>query len=107
MNKYILIKNNSEGYIMRYANTDFHRNMVDKNDEVFGGGMFAFSEDNKTMTLYGKSEDYGKPMFENIKEKIHTDEELIDTQIMLFNGYDCNWKPIYENITNKFIFDYW
>ena len=104
MNKYIIVKEPDGKFVMHYANTDFHRGMVGKYDIPFGGGMFSFSDDDKEMTLWGRSDDFGEPRFKDIKEKIHTDEELDGVRIIL-----GNIRPSTENhqedITDKFIFD--
>jgi len=109
MNKFIIIKDKEEGFILRYANTDYHKNMVYKGEDVFGGGMFDFSDDGLTMTLYGKSDDFGSPRWYDVKktkEKIHIDEELDGITIRWFSGYDDDWNPIYLDFTDMFVFDY-
>ena len=104
MNKYIIIKEPNGKFVMRFANTDYHRHMVGKYDISFGGGMFTFSEDDKEMKLWGSSDDFGEPRFKEIKDKIHTDQEIEGVTIIL-----GNIRPSIENhredITSKFVFD--
>lgn len=108
MNKFILAKDSEDRIVLRYANVDFHNRMVYKNDKaIYGGGMFDFTEDGMTMLLYGKSTDYGDPRFDEIKDKIHIDEDLADCTIKLSTGYDKNFNQIEKDITNRFIFDEW
>ena len=117
MNKFVLIKRKDGEFILRYANVDFHSQMVDNTDVVYGGGMFSFEDNNgvETMTLYGRSTDYGDPRWLDIfgvkiskaKAKIHIDEDLANCKIRWMSGYDDEWKPIYIDFTDKFIFDYW
>jgi len=109
MNKFILVKDKKEGFILRYANTDFHKNMVCNGEEVFGGGMFDFNDNDTVMTLYGKSDDFGVPRWLDIKEtgkKIHADEDLDGISIRWLSGYGDNFEPIYLNFTDMFEFDY-
>lgn len=109
MNKFILAKNSEDRIVLRYANVDLHYRLVyEKSDKaIYGGGMFDFSEDGMTMLLYGRSTDYGVPRFDEIKDKIHIDEDLAGCTIKLSTGYDDNFKPIEKDITNRFIFDEW
>ena len=109
MNKFILAKNSEGRIVLRYANVDLHYRLVyEKSDKaIYGGGMFDFSEDGMTMLLYGRSTDYGVPRFDEIKDKIHIDEDLAGCTIKLSTGYDDNFKPIEKDITNRFIFDEW
>ena len=108
MNKFILAKNSEGRIVLRYANVDFHNRMVYTSDKaIYGGGMFDFSQDGMTMVLYGRSTDYGDPRFDEIKDKIHIDEDLADCTIKLSTGYDKNFNPIEKDITNRFIFDEW
>lgn len=106
MNKFVIIKNKHNEYILRYANIDFHKMLVHDGDECFGGGMFWFDEDKNTMELYGKSEDFGIPQFDKIKDKIHIDEELQGMKIVLCTINRKNWTNKYEDLTKKFIFDW-
>lgn len=109
MNKFILAKNSEDRIVLRYANVDLHYRLVyEKSDKaIYGGGMFDFSQDGMTMVLYGKSTDYGVPRFDEIKDKIHIDEDLAGCTIKLSTGYDDNFKPIEKDITDRFIFDEW
>lgn len=108
MNKFILAKDSEDKFVLRYANVDFHNRMVYNSDKtIYGGGMFDFSEDGMTMILYGRSTDYGDPRFDEIKDKIHIDEDLVGCTIKLSTGYDKNFNPIEKDITARFIFDEW
>ena len=108
MNKFILAKDSQGIIVLRYANVDFHYMLVYNNDKtIYGGGMFDFSKDGMTMVLYGRSSDYGDPMFDEIKDKIHIDEDLAGCTIKLSTGYDENFKAIERDITDRFIFDEW
>lgn len=115
MNKFIIVKD-SEGFKFRYANIDFHNRMVFEGDMVFGGGMFDLNEDESIMTLYGKSDDFGEPRWIDIKrwnelkksqDKIHADEDLDGWKIQWLSGYDDDWKPIYLDFTDMFVFDWY
>lgn len=106
MNKFVIVKNKYQEYILRYANIDYHYQMVYENDECFGGGMFYLNEEKNQMELYGRSEDFGVPQFDKIKEKIHIDEELQGMKIVLCAINRKNWTNEYEDLTNKFIFDW-
>lgn len=106
MNKFILAKNSVGRTVLRYANVDFHKMMVNTNDKaVYGGGMFDFSEDGMTMFLYGRSSDYGDPRFDEIKDKIHIDEDLAGCTIKFVDVHDKN--PKAKDITSRFVFDEW
>lgn len=104
MNKYILVKNHKD-YIMKFANTDFHRDMVGNNDIVFGGGMFTLDYEKEEMLLWGKSSDYGAPRFNEIEDKIHTDEDMSGWKIILGNIYPSLEEEQRLDITDRFIFD--
>lgn len=107
MNKFVIIKNMNNEFVLRYANIDFHKMMVHAGDECFGGGMFDFENVNgkETLTLYGRSEDFGKPQFDKIKEKIHIDEDLEGVCIRYLT-FTPDWKNNYEDLTNRFVFDW-
>lgn len=104
MNKYILVKDDNDHYIMRFANIDFHSQMVEKNDKVFGGGMFTLNRDLNEMILWGRSSDFGEPRFSEITDKIHTDYDLDGWKIILGNIYP-SLEENRTDITDKFIFD--
>lgn len=106
MNKFVIVKNMNNEFVLRYANIDFHKMMVHAGDEYFGGGMFFFNDEKNQMELYGKSEDFGAPQFDKIKEKIHIDEELQGMKIVLNTINRKNWTNEYEDLTKKFIFDW-
>lgn len=71
MNKFVIVKTENNEYVLRYANIDFHKMIVYDGDECLGGGMFDFEDvDGKeTMTLHGRSTDFGKPQFDKIKKR--------------------------------------
>lgn len=106
MNKYVLVKRNDGKICMRYANTDFHKNMVLYGDTCLGGGMFTFDDENNEMKLWGKSDDFGEPQFDKIREKIHADEDLDGMRIILGNIYP-SLEENREDITRLFEFDEW
>lgn len=106
MNKYVIVKEKDNRIVMRYANTDYHKGMVGKNETCIGGGMFDFDDDGKEMKLWGKSDDFGAPDFAKIKGKIHADEDLAGTRIVLGNIYP-SLEEHTKDITDKFIFDEW
>ena len=103
MNKYLIVKSDDK-FIMRFANLDFHCGLIDPKEIAYGGGMFTFSEDGKEMKLWGTSDTYGDPRFSEITDKIHTDEELKGTKIILGN-IRPSIEDHREDITDKFVFD--
>lgn len=107
MNKYVIVKNTKTNKLtMRYANTDYHKGLVGWNETCIGGGMFTFDDDENEMKLWGKSDDFGAPKFNGIKEKIHADEDLQGMTIILGNIVP-SLEEHREDITNMFLFDEW
>ena len=107
MNKYVIVKDTKENKVyMRFANTDFHYMLVMNGERCLGGGMFNFDEEKNEMKLFGRSSDFGAPNFDEIKEKIHTDEDLEGMRI-IFGGAYPSLEEQREDITEKFIFDEW
>lgn len=106
MNKYVIVKDKTNKLTMRYANTDYHKGMVCNGETCIGGGMFTFDDDNNEMKLWGKSDDFGAPKFDEIKTKIHADEDLDGMKIILGNIMPSIEEHI-EDITDKFLFDEW
>ena len=50
----------------------YHRDLLDKSDEkegkdCYGGGRWNLDYENKTITLYGSSDDFGKPNKKDIE----------------------------------------
>ena len=105
MRKYIIVKDDEGRYVMRFANVDFHFNLVEKTDKrIFGGGMYTDNDETKEMLLWGRSSDYGEPKFGEVTGKIHTDSDLEGYKIILGNIYP-SLEENRTDITSKFIFD--
>ena len=65
--KFIIVKDWSGKDIqIRIGYPIFHKDLLDKSDEknnidCYGGGRWDLDYENKTITLYGSSDDFGKP----------------------------------------------
>ena len=74
--KFIIVKNWSGKNIeIRIGYPFFHRDLLNKSDEknnidCYGGGKWDIDFENKTITLYGSSDDFGKPNKKDIEVAI-------------------------------------
>jgi len=74
--KFIIVKDWSGKNIeIRIGYPIYHRDLLNKSDEknnidCYGGGYWDLDYENKTITLYGSSDDFGKPNKKDIEAAI-------------------------------------
>ena len=62
--KFVVVTDKKGVRILRLGYVEFHSDLVDSNNEVcHGGGMFVVDNENKTVTMTGRSVDFGVPKF--------------------------------------------
>ena len=69
--KFIIEIDDDEGICLIFSKCVCHKDLVINKDKVRGGGWFRI--ENNTMTLGGKSFDFGSAKIEDIKEAIEND----------------------------------
>ena len=74
--KFIIVKDWDEHYDIRFGYVLYHKDLMyesDKKDhiECIGGGKWEFDYDNKTITLYGSSDDFGRPQKKDIQKALN------------------------------------
>lgn len=111
--KYIIYRQNDEIYT-HFGYVYFHKQLLPskplnysgywKEPECLGGGMFMFDFENKAITLYGESSDFGKVDPNILKSIIITNKKEISNDLWyccLFAGKD---DPKYDK---NYEFDDW
>lgn len=74
--KFIIVKDwNGKNIEIRIGYPFFHRDLLNKSDEknnidCYGGGKWDVDFENKTIILYGASDDFGKPNKKDIEVAI-------------------------------------
>ena len=71
--KFIIVKDwNGKNIEIRIGYPIYHRDLLNKSDEknnidCYGGGKWDIDFENKTINLYGESDDFGKPNKKDIE----------------------------------------
>ena len=71
--KFIIVKDwNGKNIEIRIGYPIYHRDLLNKSDEknnidCYGGGKWDIDFENKTISLYGESDDFGKPNKKDIE----------------------------------------
>ena len=74
--KFIILKDwSGKNVKIRIGYPIYHRDLFEKSDEkagydVYGGGRWDLDYDNKTITLYGQSDDFGKPDKKDVEKAL-------------------------------------
>lgn len=79
-NKFIVIEQHNGEREFRAGYVLYHMDLLNKNErdsQVVGGGMFSFDHFDKTITLFGKSQDYGSIHPEEMDELIKYKDDII------------------------------
>lgn len=79
-NKFIVIEHHNGEREFRSGYVLFHKDLLNKNErdnQVVGGGMFSFDHFDKTITLFGKSVDFGAVHPEEMNELIKYQDDTI------------------------------
>ena len=71
----------------------YHKQLVTNVADVKGGGWFIMDFENKTLTFYGKSEDFGKAKLVDIQECVKNNK--------VYTNRSCS-----RSITDKYKFFY-
>ena len=113
--KYIIYKENNEINV-HFGYVYFHYQLLPtkpsnyhgywKEPECLGGGMFMFDFDNKILTLYGESTDFGKVDQKLLNVIIKTHKDKISNDLW----YSCWFARKNDdkyNIDEDYIFDDW
>jgi len=111
--KFIIVKDwNDKNIEIRIGFPIFHRDLLNKSDEknnidCYGGGRWDVNFENKTITLYGVSDDFGKPNKKDIEIAIKNMN--IHDWWVISHAIEASYnKDIDENelSTYKFILNY-
>lgn len=92
--KFIIIKDWSGKNIqIRFGWCFFHRDLMTRNDDrnnidCYGGGKWECDYENKTIRLYGYSDDFGKPNKKDIETAIKNFNNWYDLTILLERSYE-------------------
>lgn len=98
--KFIIVDDN-ETKVLILMKVSYHKEILERCEPhciIKGGGFFKINVEEKTLTFYGESADFGKPTFENIKEccdnnNIYTSPYYDVDEFSRFKG----WNFIYES----------
>lgn len=114
--KFIIVKDWSEKNVeIRIGYPIFHRDLLNKSDIkdriiCCGGGRWNLDYDNKTITLYGSSDDFGKPNKKDIETAIKNldDHAYWQLEWMIERIFDKEFPDRdYSDLKDyKFIIDY-
>ena len=111
--KFIIVKDWSGKNIeIRIGYPFYHRDLLNKSDEknnidCYGGGRWDVDFENKTIKLYGTSDDFGKPNKKDIEIALKN-LDIHDWWVMsiaIGRSYEVEIDE-YELSTYKFIIDY-
>ena len=105
-NKFIVATRDYYTGYLKFGMVALHSDLKSEGEAVFGGGEFKISEDDKTLELYGKSFDFGRPIFDGWEKlKISSDFKGMKITYHVEPEYpgDPNEKII--NLTNKLEYD--
>lgn len=95
--KFIIVKDWSGKNIeIRFGYVFFHRDLLTKQDEkdhidCCGGGMWNLDPETETITLFGRSDDFGMPKKENIEKALKN----MDKHDLFMFGWLCD--RLYED----------
>lgn len=97
-NKFII----SDGDIV-IGKVTYHKQLVwDKDTEIIsGGGWFTINSDDKTITFYGDSHDFGKAKLEDIQKCV--DEHRVYTNPLKCDTISEKFKLKYRTDNNEII----
>ena len=114
--KFIIVKDKfGKNTKIRIGWPIYHRDLLDKSDEnegidCYGGGRWNLDYDNKTITLYGSSDDFGKPNKKDIETAIKNldDHAYWQLEWMMERIFDKEFPDRdYSDLKDyKFIVDY-
>lgn len=111
--KYIICKDwSGKNTQIRIGYPFFHRDLIERSDEknhikCVGGGKWDIDTSNKTITLYGASDDFGKPNKNDIEQAIKNLDKHAWWQMSWIIERACEIN-IEENelSTYRFVIDY-
>lgn len=111
--KYIICKDwSGKNTQIRIGYPFFHRDLIERSDEknhikCVGGGKWDIDTSNKTITLYGASDDFGKPKKNDIEQAIKNLDKHAWWQMSWMIKQVCGI-DIKENelSTYRFVIDY-
>jgi hypothetical protein len=63
-----------EGDALIIGKVTYHYQLVNKKEDVKGGGWFRYGPEGRHLILYGSSEDFGKASLEDIRHCVENDE---------------------------------
>lgn len=107
--KFIIVKDwSGENINIRIGNVFFHRDLLYKSDEkdnidCYGGGKWDLDYDNKTIILYGSSDDFGSPNKKDIEKAIKNidDHGWWQIELTMERTFDDEFPDrIYSDIKN-------
>lgn len=91
--KFIIETDDDKGDCLIIAKVTRHFQLVTNKDKVKGGGWFKMNTDTKTITLHGKSDEFGRATMQDIKNCID-------------NGNVYTTPSVEFSIAHKWNFDY-
>lgn len=91
--KFIIENDKIEGDVLIISKSTFHKQLANDTEKVKGGGWWSLDRKNSIFTLYGKSEDFGKATYEDVKNCV-------------LNKKVFNNRYFTQNISEKFKFLY-
>lgn len=111
--KFIIVKDwNGKNIEIRIGYPIYHRDLLNKSDEknhidCYGGGLWDVNFENKTIKLYGDSDDFGKPSKKDIEVAIKNLDNIDWWRIShaIEHSYDVEIDED-ELSTYKFIIEY-
>ena len=110
--KFIIVKDwSGKNVKIRIGYPLYHRDLLNKSDEkdhinCYGGGYWSVDFENKTIKLYGSSDDFGKPKKDDIQKAIKNLDPHDWWQIghAIESSYDLDNDEEYDSF--KFVVDY-
>lgn len=113
LRKFIIVKDwNGKNIEIRIGYPIYHRDLLNKSDRMnhincYGGGRWDVDFENKTIKLYGASDDFGKPNKKDIEVAIKNIDMHSWWQVS--HAIDASYNidiDEYELSTYKFIIEY-
>ena len=105
-NKFIIATRDHEVGYLKFGMVSLHSDLKSDSEAVYGGGEFKISEDNKKLELFGKSFDFGKPIFDGWEE-LRISSDFKGMKITYHSEPEYPGDPNEETIdlTNKLVYD--
>lgn len=100
-NKFIII-DDEEGKALIIAKCTYHKQLAPDTNTIKGGGMWYYTDDNKTIVLHGTSYDFGPAELSDIKECIKNNNVYTSftKHINLSHRFEFKYKNVYKELIN-------